>query len=122
MLVVVFRAAACFLISLCVLLCWEYLYLTRWKGRSPPLLLGGIPLGALLVYKVSSFVGALALFLSMDAVLPPIRSEGAVWLFLATTGLSGLWLGSILLQVAQNSLRKGLGLAARPIRWVRWIR
>lgn len=109
-----FRAGICFAFSNATLLVWDYLRVTAWRGRGAPLGFGGVLLGALLIYRTSTFVGAMALALFL---LPPFPTPAHAYLFLGLTGILGLWSGAILLQLERNVLRRFLGVPPEPIRW-----
>jgi hypothetical protein len=113
-----FRAAICFIASTIALLFREYLHGIRLKNQRPPFAQNGFVLAALFIYRFSCFVGMAAIGLLF---LPPSLDPLPGSLFVAACGLLGLWLGSIALQLEQNTLLRIQGRPTRRIRWARGV-
>jgi hypothetical protein len=110
------RAVAALIISFLVILSFEYIYVKRYQDQSVPLSLGLGVTAALLLFRIASvFLGAyLAKQLLPANATPHIKTIG---LLAGVVGI--LWACSILLQVAQNLLRKSLGTNTYPVQWHR---
>ncbi len=110
------RAVMAFLISVLFILSYEYLYHKSSKAQRVPLFVGWVILIATLAFYLSAiYLGALAAghLIPTDSSLPMKRVGLLVGIFVV------IWSSSILLQVAQNGVRKSMGERTFPIEWYR---
>lgn len=97
------------------LLLHEYFYQRYYRDRPVPLAWGICLAVCLLAFRISSaFTGAVLAVLALpaaDTFLSRVRTGAGL--------LAGMWAGAILLQLAQNSVLRRLGLPARRVSFIR---
>jgi hypothetical protein len=112
------RAALMLALSAALFLLWEYLALKR-KGTQVPLWLGAFFVLTAIVFRVSSgvlgMVAAIYLFWPDETDTQRMIAGGAGFIL-------GMWITAILIQVAQNLLRRFLGYPTRKIEWINGLK
>ena len=112
------RAAFLLIVSLAVLLSYEPLYQSRYRGKPIPIALGLVLVLFALAFRVAAFaVGAL----SLSWFAPAFRTPSIGRLALLLGGVLGMWLGSIGLQMLQNLVLIRMGLPRRKLRWINGV-
>ena len=101
--------------ALCPLLLYEYVHHKYYKTKQVPLPLGFLLLLCLLAFRVgSAYAGAFTALILFPA------GDRAAGRAIALIGLlAGLWSAAVLLQLAQNAVRRALGEPTLPISLVR---
>lgn len=114
------RASAAVVVSLVILLVYEYVYERSFSGRRPPVYWVILIIVASLSLRIGSFLAGGLAGISLLRGAFPRDGVDAIPLAvpIACGGLLGIWAATILLQVGQNMVRSLMGLRKRPIRWL----